>query len=71
MAPSSRVSPVYENPGAKKLKMKRKEYDLMRILEPANIAFYKRTIDPYLESDFELFGRLNEELQALLHHVGS
>lgn len=27
-------------------------------------------MDPYLESDFELFGRLNQELQALLHHVG-
>lgn len=30
-----------------------------------------RTVYSYLESDLELFGRLDKELQALLHHVGS
>lgn len=30
-----------------------------------------RVVYPYLESDLELFGRLDKELQAVLHHAGS
>lgn len=33
--------------------------------------YQQRTVRLYLESDFELFGRLDEKLQALLHHVVS
>lgn len=35
------------------------------------LPYHQRTVCLYLESDFELFGRLDEKLQALLHHVGS
>lgn len=30
-----------------------------------------RVLNPYLESNLELFGRLDKELQAVLHHAGS